>query len=316
MTNVCVVIPCYRVKDQILDVLAKIGPEVNTIFCIDDACPDNTGSYIVEHTVDNRVNVITHKTNQGVGGAVLTGYEAAINAKADIIIKLDGDGQMDPRLIPKLIAPITAHRADYVKGNRLYSLARSQQMPIVRKIGNLALSFMNKFSTGYWNIFDPTNGYTAIHAKVAHELPFNKIAKRFFFESDLLFRLNTIRAVICDIPMTALYNNETSNLNIWHACGVFLVGHIKNYIKRIIYSYYVRNFTIASIELFLSLILITFGITIGSLSWAASINTGIVASSGTVMLAALPIVLGFQLLLSFLNYDINAVPQQPLHEYL
>ena len=175
-----------------------------------------------ENCTDARVIVLRNPQNLGVGGAVLTGYRAAIEAGADVIIKIDGDGQMDPGLIPTFIAPIIAGEADYTKGNRFFDLEEIRAMPRVRLIGNAALSFMTKLSSGYWNLFDPTNGYTAIHAHVARHLPFEKISSGYFFETDMLFRLNTLRAVVIDVPMDAKYGDEVSNLKISKTAGKFL----------------------------------------------------------------------------------------------
>ena len=200
---------------------------------------------------DKRVRVVTHDRNRGVGGATMTGYERATEAGADIIVKLDGDGQMDPALIPQLIEPIVKGEADYVKGNRFHDLQGLGQMPVLRIAGNLLLSFASKVSSGYWNVFDPTNGFTAIHANVAARLPFEKIANGFFFESDVLFRLNILRATVAEMPMTARYGNEKSTLDIRKAVLNFAARHFVNTAKRIFYSYFLRDFNVASIDLVL-----------------------------------------------------------------
>ncbi len=166
--RVAVVTPCFRVSRQIRGVLAAIGPEVWRIYCVDDACPEHSGAAVAEQAAhDSRIRLLRHDTNQGVGAAVVTGYRQAIADGAHVIVKLDGDGQMDPARIPDLIAPIAAGNADYVKGNRFYHLESLRAMPVSRLIGNAGLSFLSKLSTGYWNLFDPTNGFTAIHAEVA-----------------------------------------------------------------------------------------------------------------------------------------------------
>ena len=188
--RIAVVIPCYRSKLQILRVLNGIGAEVWRVYVIDDACPEGSGKYVEEQGKDLRIRVIFHEFNKGVGGAVITGYQAAIADGADVIVKIDSDGQMDPKFIPIIVAPILAQEADYTKGNRFFDLENIRSMPTTRIFGNAILSLMAKLSTGYWDIFDPTNGYTAIHAGIAELLPFSKISHRYFFESDLLFRLN------------------------------------------------------------------------------------------------------------------------------
>ena len=169
--TIAVVIPCYRVTNHVLDVIAKIGTEVSVIIAVNDCCPDDSGDFITKNCNDARVLVLRNQQNLGVGGAVLTGYRAAIGTGADVIVKVDGDGQMDPSLIPAFVAPIIAGEADYTKGNRFFDLEEIRAMPKVRLFGNAVLSFMTKHSSGYWDLFDPTNGYTAIHADVARYLP-------------------------------------------------------------------------------------------------------------------------------------------------
>lgn len=314
--QIAVVIPCYRVKAQILGVLAALGPEVWRIYVVDDACPEQTGDLVETHCSDLRITVLRHPDNQGVGGAVMTGYAQAITDGADLIVKIDGDGQMDPHLLMLFAAPIIAGQADYTKGNRFYDLANLGPMPGIRLFGNAALSMLAKLSTGYWDIFDPTNGYTAIHAAVARRLPFDKLSRRYFFETDILFRLNTVRAVIADIPMDAVYGEEVSNLKISSVLGEFWFKHWRNFTKRVFYNYFLRDLTIASLELVCGLALLVFGIGYGSYHWLHSIATGIPTTAGTVMLSALPVLSGLQLVLAFINYDIANVPRRPLHPAL
>ncbi len=314
--SVAVVIPCFRVRKHILAVIGSIGPEVQTIYVVDDACPQQTGAYVAQECCDSRVRVLTHDVNRGVGGATITGYQQAIKDRVDVIVKLDGDGQMDPGHISTLISPIINGTADYTKGNRFYYLEGVQQMPLARLIGNAALSFIAKFSTGYWDIFDPTNGFTAVHARVAERLPLNKIDHRYFFESDMLFRLNTIRAVVMDVPLPARYADEESNLKVFRSIPEFAWKHIRNTVKRIFYNYYLRDFSVMSLELLLGCALLLFGVSAGSVFWMKSVQTGIVATSGTVMLAALPTLVGIQLLIAFLSADSGNVPKAPLHKRL
>lgn len=310
--RVAVVIPSFKVKNSILEVIERIGPIVDMIFVVDDSCPDGSGDYVEQFCTDNRVSVIRHSTNRGVGGAVISGYKAALEANADVIVKLDGDGQMDPAIIDKFIYPIACGEADYTKGNRFYDLETLKGMPPVRLIGNAILSFITKFSSGYYHVFDPTNGYTAISVTAARLLPLSKISSRYFFESDILFRLNTIGAVVVDVPMVATYGNEISNLRIQHVLFAFLRGHCANFFKRVFYSYFLRGFSIATLELVVGIVMLLFGIGFGFHAWHAASTTDDFASSGTVMLSALPIILGVQILLSFLHYDIESVPKKSL----
>lgn len=314
-SKISVVIPSYKVRNHILDVIGLVGPEVSRIYVVDDCCPNNSGKFVDDNCTDSRVKVIINPQNQGVGGAVMTGYRAAIDDGMDIIVKIDGDGQADPRLIPDFVAPIIAGEADYAKGNRFFDLERISSMPRMRLFGNAALSFLTKLSSGYWNIFDPTNGYTAIHSDVAKRLPFNKISRRYFFESDMLFRLNTLRAVVVDIPMDAKYGDEVSNLKISKVIGEFFFKNFRNFWKRVFYNYYLRDMSLASVELPTGIAMLLFGMVFGSYQWIRSGSMGVTSSAGTVMLSALPIIVGLQLVLAFIGHDIRSIPDRPLHRF-
>ncbi|MGH6662524.1 MAG: glycosyltransferase family 2 protein [Rhodospirillales bacterium] len=316
MPAVAVVIPCYRETAHVLDVLAAIGDEVRHVLVVDDACPDGTGRHVRAHCKDLRVEVLTHERNKGVGGATMTGYRRALELGADIIVKIDGDGQMDPAMIPVLVRSLAAGEADYTKGNRFHQFFAVGSMPPVRVTGNMFLSFLSKLSSGYWDIFDPTNGFTAIHARVARALPLDGISEGFFFESDMLFRLGLMRAVVRDIPMQARYGNETSAINIPRIIPEFLIKHTVNTWKRIWYAYFVREFSFASILLVLGVLMLVFGVAYGAYWWHDSTVSGVPATAGTVVLAALPIILGSQFLIAFINHDTRSVPRTPVHPIL
>lgn len=313
---IAVVIPCYRVVRHVLTVLARVGPEVSAIYCVDDACPEKTADLIEAHCVDPRVRVLRHPHNQGVGGAVLTGYRQALEDGAEVIVKIDGDGQMDPLLIPGFVAPILRGEADYTKGNRFFDLEQIRRMPRIRIFGNAALSLMTKLSTGYWDLFDPTNGYTAIHADVARLVPYDKISRRYFFESDMLFRLSTFRAVVVDIPMDAQYGDEESGLSVQRVVLEFAGKHCRNFFKRIGYNYLLRDLPLATLELMLGVVLVAFGILFGGWHWWVSASTNVNASLGTVMIPTMCVLVGLQLILAFLAYDIASVPRRPVQRLL
>jgi dolichol-phosphate mannosyltransferase len=314
--KIAVVIPSYRVRQHIFGVLAAIGKEVWRIYIVDDCCPEGSGDFVRQRCSDHRVRVLKNEQNQGVGGAVMTGYRAALAEGADIIVKIDGDGQMDPTLLIRFVTPIIKGQADYTKGNRFYDLTNIRRMPIARLFGNAILSFMTKFSTGYWNIFDPTNGYTAIHARVAAHLPLDKINRRYFFETDMLFRLNIIRAVVVDIPMDAVYNDEKSSLKIRSIVCDFSVRHVRNFVKRIAYNYFLRDMTLASVELIVGNILLMFGLISGALHWSQAIKYHTITPLGTIMLSTLPTLLGLQFLLAFLGFDVANLPKRPVQDDL
>lgn len=312
--KIAVVIPAFRVAGQILDVLSAIGPEVSSIYVIDDACPEGSGLLVEVKCKDKRVQVLKHEVNQGVGGAVISGYKAALDAGADLVVKLDGDGQMDPTQIKNLVEPIISGRADYTKGNRFASLSGLSEMPGLRVLGNGVLSLMSKFSSGYWNVTDPTNGFTAIHIDVLKLLPLQMLSKRFFFESDMLFRLSLVKAVVEDVPMVARYGSEKSNLSIIKTLFEFPGKHFKNFHKRLFYNYYLREMSAASLELPLGAALGWFGFIFGLVKYREALESGVPATAGTVMLSAVPLILGIQFILAFLNYDIASVPKRARHK--
>jgi glycosyltransferase involved in cell wall biosynthesis len=314
MAKIAVVIPAYRVANHILDVIAEIGKNIELIYVVDDACPEQSGQLVSSKVKDKRVRVLTHKVNQGVGGAVLTGYKAALEDGAEIIVKVDGDGQMDPALIDDLVQPILSGKADYTKGNRFDSITGLRQMPGIRIFGNGALSLMTKISTGYWNVTDPTNGFTAIHRDVLKNITFGMLSKRFFFESDLLFRLSLAKAVVWDVPMESRYGTEKSNLKISRALFEFTFKHGINFHKRLFYNYYLRDMSAASIELPVGILLSWFGLIFGIAKYAESLQTGQAATAGTVMLSAVPLILGIQLVLAFISHDIASVPKRVRHK--
>ena len=298
---------------HILDVIDQIGPEVELIYVVDDCCPEKTGEFVIDEVIDPRVQVIFNARNLGVGGAVLNGYLHAVEDGADIVVKLDGDGQMDPRFIPALVKPIADGQADYSKGNRFFSPDHVIQMPWLRMIGNSGLSFINKLVSGYWNTMDPTNGYTAIHANIIRLLPVAAIDHRYFFESDMLFRLGTFRAVVAEVPMKARYADETSGLSILKSLFTFPPKFLRRFVLRIGYNYFLRDFNVCSLEMLFGAALIAFGTWYGWTSWSASLDAGRATPTGTVMLAVLPIIMGFQLLLSAISFDIGNVPREPIH---
>ncbi len=316
MAEVAAVIPCFRERKHILDVLAAMPEIVNRIFCVDDGCPDETGRLVESNCTDPRVRVIRNPDNGGVGSAVILGYQHALAEGFDVVVKIDGDGRMNPRDIPRLVQPIVEGAADYVKGNRFIVMSHARQMPQHRLWGNLILSFLNKLSSGYWRIFDPTNGFTAIHANVLRVLPLDRVARDYFFESDMLFHLATLRAVVRDVPQEATYAGETSHLSVIQVMPRFALKHCQNFFKRLLLCYFLRDFHLASIEWLMGPALLVFGVAFGAVQWSSHVSAGIEASAGTVMLSALPVLIGLQLTLSAIGFDIQNQPQEPIHRQL
>lgn len=308
--RITVVIPAYKVTGQILGVIAAIPKVVTNILVVDDGCPQGSGSLVEKSVRDKRVEVLFHSKNQGVGAAMKSGYRRALELGSEIVIKIDGDGQMDPSRIEELIAPIQDGAAEYAKGNRFYEVEAVKRMPKKRIFGNLFLSFFTKFSTGYWHIFDPNNGFTAISRSALEKLPLHKVDSRYFFESDMLFRLYVSGSVVRDVPMPAIYGDEKSNLRISRIIFEFPYKHSRNFLKRIAYSYYLKEFNLASIELPLALILGITGLVRGGTAWSKSIETGQTAPAGTVVLTAVLLLSAIQFLLAFLNFDMTNEPKK------
>jgi dolichol-phosphate mannosyltransferase len=303
--KVAVVIPAYKVSQQIVGVVESVPSEIDLIIIVDDACPENSGQIIESNFSLKRVIVARHPSNRGVGGAMKTGYRVALENGAEVIVKVDGDGQMNPLLIPNLIKPLLLNSADYSKGNRFYSFKLVQKMPRVRLIGNIVLSFMSKLSTGYYQIFDPNNGFTAISRDALELLDLDSVDERYFFESDMLFQLNCARRDVVDVPMPAIYGTEVSNLKVGHSIFYFLVRHIRNYFKRIVLNYFVRDFSLATIQLLLGTILGFWGAFLGLSSWLHSMSSGLPSQPGTVVLVAILCISSLQLILSFINFDMS-----------
>ena len=318
--RVALAIPCYRASASVVDVVRRIGSEVDRIYLVDDACPDRSG--VKAEGSDPRLVVLRNERNLGVGGAVKRAYHAALADGVDIIVKIDADGQMDPAFIPRLLAPILAERADYAKGNRLALAHRMpgrvaetrMPMPVVRRFGNNVLSFLHKAVTGYWNIVDPTNGFTAIHARVLESIDLDAVADCYFFETDMLFQLNLVDAVVRDVPLPAHYSGEVSSLSVTKVAIRFPAFAFARLSRRVAVKYFVQDFNVASLELLLGLPLLLFGTMFGIYRWIEASGSGVANTPGTVMLAALPIIIGFQLLLSALSYDVFNTPKHPISD--
>lgn len=311
-----VIIPTYKAKKQILDVLRKMPNSVKEIIIVDDACPEKTGNYVVNSYQDSRIKVVYHDENKGVGGAMVTGYREALKGTQDYFIKIDSDGQMNPEEIDRFIKPLSEEKSDYTKGNRFYSLEMLNGMPSIRIFGNALLSFVSKASSGYWDIMDPTNGYTAIHRKVLQRIPLNKLSNRYFFESDMLFRLNLCRAKVTDIPLHSTYGDEESNLKIREILLSFTKNHISRIYKRLFYNYILRDFNAGSFFLLASLLTISGGLFYGGYHWIGNLGSGQETPTGAIVITSILLITGFNFLINFFNYDTSNKPSEPIHPLL
>ncbi len=311
--QIVIIIPAYRVERAIEAVIRGIPDYVKHIIIVDDASPDSTSTAVTAlSNSDKRLILIQHLHNQGVGGAMVSGFKKALELGAQIIVKIDGDGQMDSAYIPALITPLIQGKADYTKGNRFRDFASLQKMPLIRRVGNLGLSFLTKAATGYWNIFDPTNGFFAIRADILKQLPLEKLDKRYFFETSMLANLYLLNAFVLDVPIPARYGDETSHLSIYRTLFEFPYKLFITFLRRVLLKYYIYDFSILSLYLLTGLPLLLFGLTFGGIKWLQYIQLGVPAPTGTVMLPTLCVILGIQIMLSGIEIDIKNAPKEPL----
>ena len=275
-----VIIPAYRVAAKVAAVIADIPPEVAHIVVVDDACPENSGDVVAE--LDNkRLHLVRHTKNQGVGGAVISGYRKALELGADVMVKIDGDGQMDPAILHKIAGPVMSGEADYAKGNRFADFRTLKRMPTVRLLGNSGLSFLLKAASGYWTMLDPTNGYTAIHARALE-----------------------------NVSMEARYADENSSLNIPRTMIEFPLKILRGLLRRLFLRYFIYDFNMASVYLMFSVPLLLFSFLFGIYQWIDSSQTGIPRPLGTIMVVIIPLILGFQMLLQAIAFDVASTPRR------
>ena len=308
---VSVVIPCYNVAKHIEQVIKNMPADISYIIAVNDCSADDTENIILRLQQENKkVIYLRHEKNQGVGGAMLTGFQKSLELNCDITMKMDGDGQMDASYIPSFLKPLQEDKADFTKGNRFRDLNALRKMPLLRRFGNLGLSFMIKAASGYWNIFDPSNGFFAIKNETLKNMNLKKIHKRYFFESSMLIELYHANAVVQDVPMKARYGDETSGLSITKTLFEFPPKLFLAFIKRVFLKYFLFDFNIASVYLLTGFPLFIIGAIYGIVNFVKYAGSHVPAPTGTVVIPTLLIILGFQLLLSAVNFDITNYPKK------
>ncbi|WP_314323451.1 glycosyltransferase family 2 protein [Paenarthrobacter ilicis] len=304
--RIAAVVPAYKEENHIARVIETMPDFVDDIVIVDDCSPDDT-SGAARRADDGRVTLIRHEVNQGVGGAVLTAHKAAMELGADINVVMAGDAQMDPDYLPQLLDPVVDGYG-FAKANRFFSGESFAGMPGYRIFGNIVLSFMTKLASGYWHIFDPQNGYTAIRTEVLRRLPMNKVAARYSFENDLLIHLNILDVPIVDVPIPAVYGNEVSSIKLRKVIPELLAMLFGGFWRRVWWKYMVWSFSAVALLLIAGIALIVMGLVAGIWVLAASVGS---PTAGSVMLAVVPFVLGVQMLLVSLQLDIQASPNRP-----
>jgi glycosyltransferase involved in cell wall biosynthesis len=307
--RIAAVVPAYNEEKMVATVIQTMPDFVDHIVVVDDCSPDNT-SAVVTLAGDDRVVLIRHEVNQGVGGAIITGHLAAIDLGSDVNVVMAGDAQMDPRHLPSLLDRVTHDGYGFAKANRFFAPESFQGMPAHRVFGNIVLSFMTKLASGYWNLFDPQNGYTAVRTEVLRRIPLHRVSRRYSFENDMLIHLNILQVGAVDVPIPAVYADEVSSIRLRKVVPELLNLLTRGFWRRIWYRYVLWSFS--PIALLLALGLTLFGVGICIAIWVCfQIIGSVVATAATVMLAALPLMIGSQMLISALQLDILASPSQP-----
>jgi glycosyltransferase involved in cell wall biosynthesis len=306
--RIAVIVPSHNEARHIGDVIETMPSFVDDIIVVDDCSKDNTVE-VARTAGDSRVIIVATKSNQGVGGATIVGYQKGLELKSDILIKMDGDGQMSPEYLPDLLDAIIEQGFDYAKGNRFLAGESLSLMPKHRLMGNVALTFMTKLASGYWQVFDPQNGYTAIKSRSLRMLDLEKVHKRFFFENDMLVGLNFHRLRVVDVAVPSRYGSEQSDLNALHIGMTFPLLLTQRFLRRIYQRYVLRDFSPVALFLFAGFLLFSWGLGFGIYLWIETALTGRATPTGTIMLALLPLILGFQLLLQAIVLDIENTPK-------
>ena len=295
--RIAIAIPCYKVERHLERVVAGVPDFVDKILLVDDCSPDDTPKIMEQiANADSRVETLHNTKNLGVGGAMKTAFRRCIDSDVDVVVKLDGDGQMDPTFIASLVDALDD--ADFSKGNRLFDREMLRRMPAVRRIGNMGIGFMVKMASGYWNISDSVNGFFAISVPTLRKMDLKRIADRYFFESSMLIELYYTGATIREVAMPAIYGDEKSNLSVWKTLFSFPPKLIAAWIRRIHLSYFVYDFNICSLYLLIGLPSFLFGLIFGICEWIHYASMGSPSPTGTIMVAVLTFILGFQMLLA------------------
>lgn len=298
------VIPTYRARRSIARVVERALAVTDLVVVVDDACPDRSGELV--RGVDPRVHVIVHEVNRGVGGATKTGIAAALALGADYIVKIDADDQMDTAFVPHMIDILEEYpEVELVKGNRFADPTTLQSMPTIRLIGNALLTLMIKFSSGYWTIVDPTNGYIALRAYSLQRMTLNRLAERYFFETDLLCLFGLRRRVIAELEMPAIYGDEQSSLSIPVVLATFPALLLKRFLRRILVNYAIVEINVGSLCAAIGFPLLLIALIFGGHEWSISVSSGIGRPTGTIVFALLLFIIGFQLSLQALLYDVQ-----------
>jgi glycosyltransferase involved in cell wall biosynthesis len=241
--TVGVVIPAFNEELLIGETLSSIPVFVDRIYAVDDSSTDQTQRLIADYChKDPRIISILHKKNQGVGAAIVSGYRQSLKDNNQVTVVMAGDNQMDPELLPSIIDPIIGNCADYTKGNRLLSPEYRKGMSRWRFVGNTILTILTKFSSGYWKLMDPQNGYTAISRRALERIDLNRVYPRYGYCNDLLVKLNIFGFRVMDVEMPSRYGRETSKIRYGKYIGKVSWLLFKDFFYRLRTKYIILSF--------------------------------------------------------------------------
>lgn len=307
--RIAAVVPAYNEEKLIGKVITTMPEFVDHIVVVDDMSSDGTAEAALA-TGDPRLVVIRHEENTGVGGAIMTGHRKALDLGADVDVVMAGDAQMDPSYLPALLDPIVNEGYGFTKANRFFSTGSYHGMPKYRIFGNVVLSFLTKFASGYWHIFDPQNGYTATRRDVVQRLPMHQMAQRYSYENDVLINLNILRVPATDVPIPAVYGDEISSIKLSRVGPE--IGNLlfKGFWRRFMWKYVVHSFSPVALFLIGGFLLTLFGTAVGIWTIVETLGPP-VATAGSVILAVTPFLLGMQMLMYALMLDIQESPDRP-----
>ncbi|MGA9161923.1 MAG: glycosyltransferase family 2 protein [Actinomycetota bacterium] len=305
--RVAVVIPAFDEEALIGQTVSTVHELVDHVIVVDDASTDATAEK-ARVAGDERLEVITHERNLGVGGAILTGHRRAIERGANVSVVMAGDAQMDPDHLPALLDPIAEDGYDFTKANRFFDFGSYEGMPRTRAVGNVAVGFLAKASTGYWHLFDPLNGYTAIRTDALKRLPLDRVRRDYSFECDLLTYLNIIGARGKDVPVPAVYGEERSGIQLFREGRRLVWSLWRGFWRRMLWKYLLWAFSPVAIFLFAGLALCLWGLGFGVGLTISSLGPP-TASAATVLISVGPLLVGINLLIVSWVLDVLGSPR-------
>jgi glycosyltransferase involved in cell wall biosynthesis len=304
--RVAVVVPAHNEEKLIARTISTVPDFVDDIVVVDDASTDET-TQRAKATGDQRLHLVEHELNTGVGGSIIDGHKRALELGADIDVVMAGDAQMDPHYLPSLLDPIVDSGYGFTKANRFYSRQALVGMPIIRVIGSIVLSFATKLASGYWNLFDPQNGYTAITRESLSRIDLNRVARRYSFENDLLISLGIAGVRAKDVPIPGVYGDEVSGMRLHKVIPEISRLLFMGFWRRIFMKYVLMSFSPIALLLFTGMFLCLFGLAVGI--WALAVTpSGVAPTAGTVLLSAGPLLVGINMLVHALSLDIQQTP--------